>query len=639
MIAPLILAVSVFASDYAAKTGFAELPPESSDSGVWATVDVRREGDATFYGVQISSDGARDRALVVRCFLSLEKPCDLFYTHYPRVPQPITSRDGDCPGTLTWGDPELGSSHMVSSVPLVGASSEGAAEGVAFGVGIDSFAICRLGFDAVKNALYVECDIGLAPECPSAVVRLVSFPFAVEDGFRGAWERYVALQPEAFESGAKDHGTWLAGITAGKIPDWQDFGFKFMEAAKLDGDEDVAGDDARGIYTFRYQSSSTWLIDLPPDMPLDRASASEMARRLAASGDKMAVAWAKCRFLGEDGEPTCRFFDTFWLRGVSWNLNAEPGLPYPMTPYLAKGNSGEDLDARYDGAFPHGWDGEFVDSASGYGVAPLDHNREHFAHMKDAPLCFAHGSGRVGVPKTASTRAYIRALSKDVRARGRLMMVNDCANVWHFIAPYADIVGKEMPSVNAKGEYVQPNDRTMLQFRMLAGRKPYCMFQNSNFDLLTYEMSERYIQRMLAYGIMPSYFSPVGCGTSTRFFANPNWREGVRPLYRKYFKTIKAVSEAGWSPVSRTLRSSRPDDVTVEQFGSMSSPKGCYVTVHNPSGQPAEATLTPARGFKAAEEYADVVSGATVPVGKPFNIPPYATWTLALSNGEKNARK
>ena len=210
------------------------------------------------------------------------------------------------------------------------------------------------------------------------------------------------------------------------------------------------------------------------------------------------------------------------------------------------------------------------------------------------------------------------------------MMVNDCVSLYHFIVPYADIIGKERKSVNDDGEYVQPKDYEMLYYRMLAGKKPYCMFQNSNFNRLTYEMSERYIQRMLAYGILPSYFSPVGCGTSTRFFANPVWREGVRPLFKKYFKTLKAVSEAGWEPVSRTLCSARPDDVTVEQFGTPGSSKGCYLTVHNPSDKPAETTLLPVHGFPAAAKYADVISGATVPVGTSFIIPPYTTWTIDL---------
>ncbi len=188
-----------------------------------------------------------------------------------------------------------------------------------------------------------------------------------------------------------------------------------------------------------------------------------------------------------------------------------------------------------------------------------------------------------------------------------------------------------MASVDDKGDYVQPKEYEMIFFRMLAGKKPYCMFQNSNFNLLTYEMSERYIQRMLAYGILPSYFSPVHCGTSTRFFAHPAWREGVRPLFKKYFKTLKAVSEAGWEPVSRTLRSAKPDDVTVEQFGTPHSPKGCYLTVHNPSGRPAQTTLVPVHGFPAAAEYADLISGVKVPVGSSIILPPYATLTIDLT--------
>ena len=622
-----LLALVVLVRDYVPDSGDAKFHSLPTATGIVSRVEERQaDGGALFYTVEIASDEkpVRDRALVVRILLPQEGPCDFMHTHYPRDPVKVWSRKVDCPARLTWNNTEVGSSKMISTVPLMGISAAGATEGSALGVAMTCPVICRLGFDSARKALYADCDIGLAPECPKAVVRLLGFPFAAEDGFRGAYERYMALQPKAFGVRMKDHGTWLCMTKAGDIPDWQDFGFKFMQH-----EWDVPGDDARGMYTFRYTSPSTWKISIPTNRPLDLASAIAVAEEQAAKGRPMAQAWKECRFLDENGNPACVFFDKFWLRGVSWNLNAEPSIPAKMTPFVAMGNSKEALDRRYPEDFPKGLDGEFIDDACGYGTVSFDHDRSHFPHMKDAPLCYSHASGRVGICNVFSNRAYIRDLAREMRMRGRYMMVNGAAYRYHFLAPYADIPALETTSVGDKGEYLQRKDTEMLEFRMLAGRKPYCMFQNANFNLLTYEMSERYMQRLLAYGILPSFFSPIDCG-STRFFSVPKWREGVRPLFKKYFKTLKAVSEAGWEPVSRTLRSARPDDVTVEQFGTLGSSKGCYLTVHNPSGKPAETTLLPVHGFPAAAEYADVVGGSRVVVGEPITIPPYATWVLSF---------
>ena len=175
----LLCAISVFASDYTAKSGFVALSSEPAAIGVFATATEHRDGEAAFHEVRISSDGLRDRALVVRFLLPQGKPCDFVYTYHPRVPVPIKSRDCDYPARVSWGSKDIGSSKRISTVPLVGVSVAGEKRGIALGVEMTCPVICRLGFDAVKNALYAECDIGLAPECPTAVVRLVSFPFAV----------------------------------------------------------------------------------------------------------------------------------------------------------------------------------------------------------------------------------------------------------------------------------------------------------------------------------------------------------------------------------------------------------------------------------------------------------------------------
>ena len=581
----------------------------------------------------------RDRALVLRYCIPCGRPADFVHTHFPRTPVPVVYRKKDYPAQLAWGDKARGSSVLASAVPLVGVSAKGASEGLALGVEMTCFAICRLGYDAARNALYAECDLGLSPECPKTEYTFVSFPFAAEDGFRGAWERYMELHPEAFEVRLKDQGTWIAESSPSAIPNWRDFGFRIHQGFGYHGcdkgrskanEAAFAEDDANGILSFRYTSSSNWDLAIPTNRPNDRTSARAVVAERAARGDRMAQAWEECCFHDERGEPSSVFFNEHWLRGVALNLNAEPDLPVKMTPYIAKGNSKEELDWRYSRPFPQGLDGEFVDSASGFGLQSFDYNRAHYAHMRDAPLCFDHETGRVAIYKAASTRAYIRRLADEVHARGRLMMINDCAGLYHFYAPYADVLGIETMSFDlATGAYRQKKDHIVLQYRLLAGRKPYCIFQNSNFERMTDEMFEWFMARCIAYGIFPSFFSTVQCKSKyTRFFANPEWRERVRPLYRKYFPTAKAVAEAGWEPVNRMLRSAEPDVVTVEQFGRPG--RVCYVTVLNPGDAPARATLRPSHGFAAAPAYADLISGASVPVGEPFDLRPHELRVLRL---------
>jgi hypothetical protein len=117
-----------------------------------------------------------------------------------------------------------------------------------------------------------------------------------------------------------------------------------------------------------------------------------------------------------------------------------------------------------------------------------------------------------------------------------------------------------------------------------------------------YELSERFMQRCLAYGMFPGYFS-ADAATRT-YFSQPELYERDRPLFKKYIPLCKRVAEAGWQPI--TLATSSEPKVYIERFGSSATPT--YFTVFNDSQETKTATF---RFEKAYTTFTELISGKT----------------------------
>ena len=102
------------------------------------------------------------------------------------------------------------------------------------------------------------------------------------------------------------------------------------------------------------------------------------------------------------------------------------------------------------------------------------------------------------------------------------------------------------------------------------------------------------MQRALAYGMYPGFFSPIS-SSKNHYFANPDRYNRDRGLFRKYLPLCIRVGEAGWRPVNRLVSSDSPDIVT-EQFGER------YVTVYNLSAGKKSAALVSLSGGTSAKE-------------------------------------
>lgn len=216
------------------------------------------------------------------------------------------------------------------------------------------------------------------------------------------------------------------------------------------------------------------------------------------------------------------------------------------------------------------------------------------------PLSFTSGATpRVGIYKIFMVAECAMALAQSMRTRGRLLMANTVPVSNSLLAFHLDVMGTET-NWKRGGRWEPMPDDEMMYRRAVCGGKPFCFLQNTDFTRFTQGDSERYMQRCLAYGMFPSFFSANAA--TGHYFSQPALYERDRPLFRKYLPLAIKIAEAGWRPVNRLLAADGTD-VFAEQFGDR------FVTVFNASSQARRVRLRLLNGATAARE---MVTGATL---------------------------
>jgi hypothetical protein len=516
--------------------------------------------------------------------------------------------------------------------------------GFALGIDPEAPALHRFGANATTRQLYVVFDLGFAKEHPAAHFRFRGFTFDGAQGLRGALVAYRRLFPEMFRVRCEKHGLWTVMDSLKTLPGLEDFGFRFRGRMG-----EIGFDDEHDYLTFRYTEPSTWWVSLPKEMrgkPYTLQDGVEMSEKLAAQGPvemktalaqatppRHAQAWKTSVILDEDGERVGRKCKQSWCEGVIWALNSAPGIggPGAMNDFRAK-IAPELFDARYAEPFPKGLDGEYYDSAEMYMTPWCDFNRAHFAGM-DTPLVFDRDSKRPAVWKGMIAYEYIREASRLAHDKGRLTLANCTPIKWWFLVPFLDVPGSEVWWVKEKEDRVlwQPMDDEDFMFRRaMCGGKPLCFLMDAPFDHFTKEMTEKYFQRSLAYGALPSFFTWHGVTTfgNNIYFKRPDCYERDRPLFKKYVPLCKAVSEAGWQPIN-AITESATEGVITEQFGELGH-GGVYATVFNLTDKPVKALI---KVKTAATRFEELVTGTQVEVASgalALDLPPETVRVLKV---------
>jgi hypothetical protein len=464
------------------------------------------------------------------------------------------------------------------------------ARGLGIGIDMNYPAFFRAGFNAGTGELFLAYDIGLTAEKPQAQLRFCKFTFDRAEEFRGALAKYYQLFPEAFRVHVPGQGNWMPFAKISSLPKWQDFGFKFKE-----GNDETTWDAEHGLITFRYTEPMTWWMRMPKEMPRTLEAALTEARRLAGQGDASAKAFLTSSFLDDAQRTPARLLHEPWCDGAVWSMNSMPGIAGEVTDFKIKWNASL-REKLYGANGSSELGGEYVDSSEAYVTDLLDFRREHFA-AAETPLTFSAGSSQPAIFRGLIAFEYVRGIARDIHALNKLMMANGTPSDLCWLAPNLDVMGTET-DWNPGGQWRPMSDEDLLYRRALCRGKPYCFLMNTDFTKLSHARVESYMQRCLAYGMFPGFFSANAA--EGHYFERPELYERDRDLFKKYLPLCKIVAEAGWEPLTRAR--SNDQEIHVERFGEN------YLTVFNESPVRRIATLTTDDLRVGASR--DLVSGA-----------------------------
>ncbi|MDR2117127.1 MAG: hypothetical protein LBP87_12175 [Planctomycetaceae bacterium] len=496
-----------------------------------------------------------------------------------------------------YGINHIGANGRLSQYPFSAIIGQKKGQEIGCAVGIDLAypAFFRTGYNEATNELFVAIDLALTKESPETILRFVQFGFTPEYGFRGALDAYQRLFPEFFRNRIEKQGIWMPFAAISKVPQFEDFGFAVKE-----GNDETAWDDAHNILTFRYTEPMTWWMPLSNETPRTYEAALEHVQKLADKGIPIAKSLFITGMRDANGQFGHHFLNMSWSNGIVWSFNDLPkiangGFALKWNEKIAEGLYGSETAKKaarnehvdsifsrvttYDAETAE-LDGEYVDSADSYATILLDFDRNHFA-AASRPLVFSRNDYRPAIFRGLIAYEYIRTLSEYLHAHDKYIMGNG-ADTLCWLAPYLDVSGLEI-NWNLNKKWSPMSMEGLFYRRALCGPKPFCFLMSSySVSTWTYEMTEKFMKRSLAFGMFPGFNASVNDG---HYYTRPELYERDRPLFKKYIPICKEVAESGWQPVTKVISSN--DHVFVERFGN----ENPMLTVFNDSSEPQTVTL------------------------------------------------
>ena len=542
----------------------------NASAGLSFSCSRKEDKGVEYFDVRISDTTGNDRALTLAYLQPLPKS-EVTWHADPRS-NVLVRADMKTLGNF-YSVRDVGR-RALSRHPFVAVSGKGM-QPTAIGIDVEYPAFYRVAVDPGLNVAYIAWDVGFVKGKQSARFKFVRFGFDGKNGFRGALETYQSLYPANWEVRVKRQGSILSFTNASTIPNCEDFGFRFKEAIY-----EPDYDDKHGILTFHYEEPLLWWMK-KPGKGADMQAFVDEANRLADAGDMRAKGWRESVFRDQGGNPLGYIRNMTWCDGIGWSLNTSPNMPEKFSDFNVRHADGK-FEARYRKDWtpqnPVGIDGEFIDSSEPFQAHQMDFCRKRFPHM-ETPLAWCSTNGVPGIYKGMIAFENARETMRRCRASGRYVFANSTPNRWCWMPPNMDAMCREITWVKKDGSWQPDGSEIMMRRRMLCGGKPYSLVMNCDFDLLSNERVEKYMNHCLAYGFFPALFSSAAHGKKNkeRYFRRPELYERDRPLFRRYIPMIRRVAEAGWRPVNRLFPVDPATGIFAEQFGDR------YVTLFNPS--------------------------------------------------------
>ncbi len=264
----------------------------------------------------------------------------------------------------------------------------------------------------------------------------------------------------------------------------------------------------------------------------------------------------------------------------AWPLNPDPDLTSPNS-----------FELHRDYWIRHRLDetnGVYIDSVTTFtGVGGWENRRAEHLAVSDSPLTFSWADGGAAQLAPQAQAELLEPIASEIRDGGRVMMLNLFPEAMRFHAHNADVMGSEVT------ELVESDALSRIR-RTLAGQRIVSNLLQWGWDLptyITYEEMEEFVRGQLFWGFYPAVSSAGGLlsgGTPDRYFLHPELYERDRPLFQLYIPVIRALSSAGWEPITNAVANPAAD---MERFGDFS--RGTVLlTVRGPEGVALQAEVT-----------------------------------------------
>jgi hypothetical protein len=275
--------------------------------------------------------------------------------------------------------------------------------------------------------------------------------------------------------------------------------------------------------------------------------------------------------------------------GAAFYVNASPYIndpQYAVTKFSNEWNS--TVRDVYNHPENGVLDGEYIDSfLSSATVA--DYSSNHL-RTTSFPLTYTRDNLALMTPLILGTYEMARAIAADVHALGKPIMANTLYT-WPYLPigmGLFDFTGTEINWFDSDGNFAPPSDDSVLYARAMSGARPYGYLQNTDFTKVSQAEMESYIRLCAVYAIYPSAFSADAA--SNNYFEQPALYERDRALFKKYVPIIRALSLAGWQPVTDATADNA--SVEIEAYGTNAITGSHYLTVRNFSSQLVTANVT-----------------------------------------------
>jgi len=233
-----------------------------------------------------------------------------------------------------------------------------------------------------------------------------------------------------------------------------------------------------------------------------------------------------------------------------------------------------------------GFEGYQLDSLNEFGGQnPDNYRKEQYKYM-DIPLTFGMDTKEPCSSHHFNSIEYLKKLREVADERGQKTIAS---NTWHpfitFSAPYLDYIGAGEANISpipdrwfmAIREIVPYKVVSYLDYEIMVNDTknilsvPFKYDENAKPETTTSKLDSisKKMERSLFWAIWPGTGNGWGDGVMV---------EKVRPAYRKYMPLYKALSEAGWEPV--TQASVEDNMAGIERYGNFNK-SDLYFAIRN----------------------------------------------------------